>query len=177
VDRIEKWVKPKVWRAAYEQIGEFERWLHDDGQVLVKFWFHISQKEQKKRFERMLKTKAERWRVDKEEWRRNKNYDKWLLAVEEMLARTDTPHAPWTIVEATDERWTRVQVFRTLVESMEQALRQQEKAPAAVSRTHVAKEATKAARQKRKQEQIERVRAVASEVGLPVEDDAFWVDR
>jgi polyphosphate kinase 2 (PPK2 family) len=177
VDRVEEWVKPKQWRGAFAQINELERWLTDDGQVLVKFWFHISQKEQKRRLEKMEEDKATRWQVQKEDWKRNRRYDVWLDAVEDMLARTDTPHAPWTIVEATDERWTRVKVFRTLVERMEDALKHREDAPAAVSRTQVAKEATKDERAQREKEQIERVRAVASEAGLPVEDDAFWVDE
>jgi len=176
VDRVEKWVKPKQWRGSYAEINELERWLTDDSQVLVKFWFHISRKEQKRRLEKMEEDRATRWQVQKEDWKRNRNYAEWEQAVEDMLARTDTPHAPWTIVEATDERWTRVKVFQTLVERMEGALRHREEAPAAVSRTHLAQEATKDARAQREKEQIERVRAVASEAGLPVEDEAFWVD-
>lgn len=176
VDRVEKWVKPRHWRTSYPEINELERWLTDDGQVLVKFWFHISQEEQRRRLKKMQKDPAARWQLQKEDWRRNRRYDEWLAAVEDMLSLTDTPHAPWTIVEATDERWTRVKVFRTLVERMEDALRHREAAPAAVSRTHLAKEATKEDRERREKEQIQRVRVVANEAGLPVEDEAFWVD-
>jgi hypothetical protein len=167
-------VKRKAWRPAYRQINEFERWLANDGQVLVKFWFHISRKEQRRRLERMQADPAQRWKVEGEDWRRNRRYDEWRAAVEEMLAKTDTPHAPWTVVEATDARWTRVKVFRTLVSRMEEALARRQKAPAAVSRTHLAEAATRTERARRAREQRDRVVSVASEAGLPVEDPSFF---
>ena len=88
VDRVEKWVKRKDWEGAYAQINELERWLTDDGQVVVKFWFHISQKEQRRRLRKMEKDPAERWKVAKEDWRRNRRYDRWVEAAEDMLALT-----------------------------------------------------------------------------------------
>jgi polyphosphate kinase 2 (PPK2 family) len=170
VERVEKLVKKKVWREAYEQINAFERWLADDGQVLVKFWFHISRAEQRRRLKRMEKDPLQRWRVEKQDWRRNRNYDAWVEAVEEMLARTDTPHAPWTIVEATDARWARVKVFETLVRRMEESLARRQQTPALVSRTRLAEEATHAERVQRKQEEVARARSVAQEAGLPMDD-------
>src|SRR5215510_12076078 len=122
VERVEKFVKKGVWRKAYDQINHLERWLAEDGQVLVKFFFHISKAEQRKRLRKMERDPIERWKVDKEDWRRNRHYDEWVEAIDEMLTRTDTPHAPWTVVEATDARWTRVKVFDTLVRRMEAAL-------------------------------------------------------
>jgi polyphosphate kinase 2 (PPK2 family) len=170
VDRVEKWVKKKVWSQAYEQINQFERWLSDDGQVVVKLFFHISRQEQRRRLERMEKDPLERWRVQKEEWRRNKNYDKWVVAIEEMFARTDTPQCPWTIVEATDARWMRVKVFETLVRRMEAVLAHRQEAPAAVSRTHLAEEATRGERTRRSMEGLARARSVAAEAGLPLDE-------
>jgi polyphosphate kinase 2 (PPK2 family) len=172
VERVERFVKKKVWREAYEQINAFERWLADDGQVLVKFWFHISQAEQRQRLKRMEKDPLQRWRVAKEDWRRNRRYPRWVVAVEEMLARTDTPHAPWTIVEATDSRWARVRVFETLARRMEEALQRRQEAPAAVSRTRLAQEATRTERAQREQEGRARVRSTARDAGLPVEEEA-----
>ena len=61
-----------VWSKAYGQINEFERWLADDGQVLVKFWFHISKKEQRRRLKKMQADRAERWKVQKEDLQRNR---------------------------------------------------------------------------------------------------------
>ena len=172
VERVEKFVGKKTWRLAYEQINEFERWLTDDGQVLVKLFFHISQKEQRRRLEKMEHDRLERWKVEKEDWRRNKRYDSWVEAIEEMLAKTDTPQCPWTVVEASDARWTRVKVFETLVRHMEEALARRQQAPAAVSRSQLAVAATRNDRERRDKEALERARSVASEAGLPIEEGA-----
>jgi polyphosphate kinase 2 (PPK2 family) len=168
VERVEKWVKRKVWRQAYEQINQFERWLTDDGQVLVKLFFHISRKEQRRRLERMARDPVERWKVEKQDFRRNKDYDRWVAAIEDMLAATDTPQAPWTVVEATDARWTRVRAFEAIVEAMERALARRREAPAAVSRTHLAEAATHDERERRRREALAKVRSVAEEAGLPL---------
>ena len=170
VERVERVVKKKVWRQAYQQINELERWLVDDGQVLVKFFLHISRPEQRRRLERMHRDPLERWKVEKEDWRRNRRYDRWVEAIEEMLARTDTPLCPWTVVEGTDARWTRVKVFETLVRRMEDTLAARELSPALVSRTHRAAEATHADRQRRDHADAARMRSVAAEAGLPLDE-------
>jgi polyphosphate kinase 2 (PPK2 family) len=172
VERVERFVKKMAWRDAYEQINQFERWLADDGQVLLKFFFHISQKEQRKRLTRMERDPLERWKVEKEDWRRNRRYGEWVEAVDEMLARTDTPYAPWTVVEATDARWARVKVFDTLVRRMDAALARRREAPADVSRTQAAAAATRSERERREQDERELVRSVAAEAGLPIEEGA-----
>jgi polyphosphate kinase 2 (PPK2 family) len=169
VERVEGYVKKKVWQLAYDQVNQFERWLADEGQVLVKFFFHISQKEQRRRLKAIERDSIERWRVEKEDWRRNRRYDEWLEAIEEMLAKTDTPYAPWAVVEATDARWTRVKVFETLVRRMEEALARRQQAPTSVSRTRLAQETTRAERTQREAADIERQRSVAAEAGLPIE--------
>jgi polyphosphate kinase 2 (PPK2 family) len=171
VERVEKLVRKGVWRAAFEQIDQFERWLADDGQVLVKFFFHISRKEQRRRLERMERDPRERWKVQREDWRRNRRYDEWVEATEEMLSRTDTPHAPWTVVEATDARWTRTRVFEVLVRQMERALERRQGAPAAVSRTQLAAYTMREERAKRAHDDLARVRSVAEQAGLPIEED------
>jgi polyphosphate kinase 2 (PPK2 family) len=175
VDRVEKWVKRKEWEKAYPEINQLEQWLTDDGQVLVKFWFHVSRKEQRRRLLKMSRDPAERWKVEDEDWRRNRRYGRWLRAAEEMLARTHTATCPWTVVEATDARWTRVKVFRTLVERMQAALDRRQQAPAAVSRTHLAEQATRADRAQRAQADLARARTVAKDAGMPLEDPAFFV--
>jgi len=158
VERCDKLVKKKMWREAYQQINELERWLVDDGQVLIKFWLHISKKEQKKRFRACLKNPLLRWKITKEYQRHHKQYGKWVVAVEEMLAKTSTPHAPWTVVEANDTRWARVKVFETLIQRMDEAVEQRRKAPAEVSRTAAARTATKAARDAKAAQDTERAR-------------------
>jgi polyphosphate kinase 2 (PPK2 family) len=169
VERVEKLVKKKVWQRSYEQINEFERWLADDGQVLVKFWLHISKKEQRRRLKEMEQDAFQKWKVSAEDWRRNRRYDDWAVAVESMLAKTDTPHAPWTLVEAEDFRWARVRVFETLVRAMEAALKRRQEAPAAVSRSQLAQKTTKTERDRRAKDDLQRVRETAKEAGLPLE--------
>ena len=146
VERCDKLAPKKAWREAYQQINEFERWLADDGRVLIKFWMHISQKEQRRRFKAALADPLLRWKITKEYKRHHKQYKKWVKAVEEMFAKTNTGYAPWTIVEANDTRWARVRVFETLVERLQQELARRKALPAAVSRTAAARAATKADR-------------------------------
>jgi polyphosphate:AMP phosphotransferase len=122
VERVEKLIKPEQWRSAYNEIAQFERMLTDDGMVIVKFWLHISEKEQKKRFKEIEKSKYDSWRVTKEDWEHHKQYDAYAQAAEEMFERTNTAYAPWTIVEATDKRYRLIKVFKTLADAMQTAL-------------------------------------------------------
>jgi polyphosphate kinase 2 (PPK2 family) len=146
VERVDKLTKKKVWREAYQQINEFEHLLADDGHVLLKFFLHISKKEQKQRFREALKDPLMRWKITKEYKRHHKDYAKWVEAIEEMLAKTDTPHAPWTLVPANDLRYARVKFFETVVARVQEELAKRKAMPALVSRTAAAKAATKAAR-------------------------------
>ena len=117
----------------------------------------------------MQKDRAERWKVQKEDLRRNRRYDTWREAVEEMLVRTDTPACPWTLVEATDARFTRVKVFQALVARMEEALARRQQAPGRVSRTHLAEAALHEERARRKAEELARARSAAQDAGMPIE--------
>jgi polyphosphate kinase 2 (PPK2 family) len=173
VERVDKLVKKSLWREAYEQINQFERWLADDGQVLVKFWLHISRKEQKRRFRACERDPALRWKITKEYWQHHRDYKKWVTAVEEVLAKTDTPHAPWTIVEATNLRWARVKVFQTIIQRIEEGLARRQANPTAVARTAAARAATKQAREQRALIDAERARVEAKEAGLPLEEPAL----
>jgi polyphosphate kinase 2 (PPK2 family) len=128
VERCDKLTKKKQWKAAYQQINEFERWLTDDGQVLVKLWLHISKREQAARFREALNDPLRRWKITREYKRHHRQYDRWVKAVEEMLTRTDTANAPWTIVESNDLHWARTKVFETLIQRMEEALRRRKAA-------------------------------------------------
>ena len=85
-------VPEKVWRQAYRDIVEFERMLADDGTVILKFFLHISKKEQQKRFEAIEADPLEAWRVTKQDWARHKKYDEYLAATEEMLELTESEY-------------------------------------------------------------------------------------
>jgi len=122
IDRINKTVSKRQWQAAYEDIRDFEKQLADDGAVILKFWMHISEKDQARRFKKLLKDKLTAWQVTDEDAAQHENYPKYLVAVEEMLARTEAPHAPWIIVEATDRYFTRIKVLETLTSALERRL-------------------------------------------------------
>ncbi|MCI8649006.1 MAG: polyphosphate:AMP phosphotransferase [Anaerotruncus sp.] len=110
----------------FEEIADFEQQVTDDGYLLLKFFLHISQKEQKKRFKALESHKETRWRVTKADWKHNAQYDKQLTYFEEMLYRSDHCNTPWTVVEATDKRYATLKVFTTVIQAIEQRLAQME---------------------------------------------------
>ena len=122
VERVDGIATKQQWQSAYNEIAQFERMLTDDGMVIVKFWLHISEKEQRKRFEKIEKSKYDAWRVTKQDWATHKKYDEYLAAAEEMLERTSTAYAPWTIVEANDKYYRRIKIFKALADAMQSAL-------------------------------------------------------
>ncbi len=119
-DRVNGVVKKRVWQTAYQEINSFERQLADGGCLILKFFLHISQEEQKRRFKKLEKNPATAWRVDKGDWENHRRYGEYLEAVAEMRAKTDTDYAPWTIVEAHDRRFAVVKIFQTVVAALEQ---------------------------------------------------------
>jgi polyphosphate kinase 2 (PPK2 family) len=168
VERADKLARKKEWRAAYEEINQFERWLADDGQVLIKIWLHISRSEQKRRFVDYKKDPSLAWKVTGEYKRHHRQYDKWIEVVEEMLRKTDTPHAPWTVVEAEDPRLARVEVFQALTDRLQQALDRRTSQPTEVSRTVAAHQATSVDRAKRAVDDRHLAKSQARKEGLPL---------
>jgi polyphosphate kinase 2 (PPK2 family) len=127
--RVQKRLPRPRWEQAYQDIEEFERQLAQAGAVLIKLWLHISKAEQKKRFKRLEKNPATAWKVTRADWRDHRRYEKYAVAVEEMLARTSAATAPWTIVEATDARYARVKVFETIANAIQAELDRRAAAP------------------------------------------------
>lgn len=97
--------------AAYQDIQSFEKQLSDDGTVIIKLFLHISKQEQKKRFKKLEESKETAWRVTKQDWKRNKDYKRYLSINEEMLENTDTEYAPWSIIEATDKDYAAMKIL------------------------------------------------------------------
>ena len=122
VDRVNKTVKKCDWQNAYEDIAAFEAMLAAEGTLIRKFWLHIDHKEQGRRFKKLLRSDLTSWQVTEEDAAQHKKFKKYLLAVEEMLARTDLPHAPWVIVEATDRYHTRIKIFEEIIRALEDRL-------------------------------------------------------
>lgn len=122
VQRVEGLVAEDQWRRSYRDIVSFERTLADDRYLVVKFFLHISKEEQKARFESLSADPRTAWQVEAEDWKHHDEYEAYLLAVEEVLERTETEFGPWTLVEATHKYWTRIKVFNTLISRMEEHL-------------------------------------------------------
>jgi polyphosphate kinase 2 (PPK2 family) len=122
VERVEGFARADEWRRAYAEINEFERQLTEFGTIICKFWIHISPEEQLRRFQERQNVPYKAWKLTDEDWR---NREKWPLyeeAVDEMLLRSSTPTAPWTVVESEDKRYGRVKVLHTVVQRLEAEL-------------------------------------------------------
>ena len=120
VERYEKKTHKKDIPGVLEDIENFEKQLTDDGTLLIKFFLAISEKEQGKRFDKLLSKEETSWRVSKADKDRNEHYEEYARMADEMLTRTDTEYAPWTIIEAHDERYAAVKILTTVVEAFEE---------------------------------------------------------
>ena len=122
VERVEKFATAEQWRRAYEEINAFEKMLADEGAIIVKFFLHLSSKEQLARFEARERDPLKTWKITDEDWRNRKKRKAYLRATEDMLERTDRPWAPWHVIPAESKRWARVDVVRTLVAEIERGM-------------------------------------------------------
>jgi polyphosphate kinase 2 (PPK2 family) len=122
VERVEGFASPAEWQRAFDEINEFERQLVAHGSVLLKFWLHISPEEQLRRFEEREARAHKRYKITAEDWRNREKWPAYEIAVEDMLARTDTDHAPWTVIEANDKRHARIQILKTFCKTLRKRL-------------------------------------------------------
>ncbi len=122
VERVEGYASEEEWMRAYKEINDFEEHLRDHGTALVKFWLHISKEEQLKRFKAREKTSYKKFKITAEDYRNRKRWDQYKEAVNDMVERTSTEFAPWTLVEANDKRHARIKVLKTCCEALEAAL-------------------------------------------------------
>ena len=119
VERVFKRIGPASFDRHLDRAAEFERMLVQEGVLLVKLWFHISKDEQKRRFKKLEKDPATRWRVTAQDWKFHKRYDKFRQVCEHALMKTSTGSAPWHIVEATDKRWRDLTAAQILLNSLQ----------------------------------------------------------
>jgi len=122
VERVEGFARDDEWERAYAEINHFERQLVDHGIVLVKFWVHIDADEQLRRFQDREQTPHKRWKLTDEDWRNRERWSEYALAVHDMVERTSTRIAPWTLVEGNDKRYARLKMLKTVVKRLEKAL-------------------------------------------------------
>jgi polyphosphate kinase 2 (PPK2 family) len=129
VERVEGFATKAQIKRAYDQITSFERIHADEGMVFVKFWMHISDAEQLRRFEARRDDPLKSWKLTDDDWRNRKKRKPYTAAVEDMLERTDTKWAPWTVVPGESKKYARVFVMDRVIEAMEKALRGRSNAP------------------------------------------------
>ena len=123
VERVEGLATESQWRRAYTEINEMERAYVEDGGGLVKFWLEIDSATQAKRFREREEDPQKQWKITEEDWRNREKWPQYAEAVREMIARTHTPHAPWTVVESDDKQYARIKAQRTVIEYVESLIR------------------------------------------------------
>ena len=127
LDRVSGRTSKSELSRAIAEITRFEKMLTDEGALVLKFWFHLSKEEQKKRLRSLEKDAKTRWRVTDTDWKRFKIYDRFRKVSEEMLRHTSQAEAPWIVVEGADERYRALTVGKLLLDAMRERL--DEKAP------------------------------------------------
>jgi AMP-polyphosphate phosphotransferase len=119
VERVEGFASEAAWMRGYQEIIDFEDSLRNGGAVLTKFWLAISEGEQLRRFKERERTPFKRFKITAEDWRNRKQWKAYETAVCDMVDRTSTEEAPWTLVEANDKRFARMKVLKTLCRAIE----------------------------------------------------------
>jgi polyphosphate kinase 2 (PPK2 family) len=124
VERVEGYASEEQWRRAYDEIVAFERSLADEGMILMKFWMHVSEEEQLKRFQKREKDPLKSWKLTDEDWRNREKRPAYEEAVEEMFERTDHPGGRWHIVPGDSKKYARIFVLETTIAEIERGMRE-----------------------------------------------------
>jgi polyphosphate kinase 2 (PPK2 family) len=123
VERVEGYCTVDEWMRSYNEINQFEEQLTVGNAIVVKFWLQISKAEQLRRFRAREHTAFKRFKITAEDWRNRKKWNQYEVAVCDMVDRTSTEIAPWTLVEAEDKNYARIKILRTIVQRLERALK------------------------------------------------------
>ena len=133
--------------AEYEEridsINRTERTLVDNGYLVMKFFFQIGKKEQKRRLDELLDNKDTKWRVDKSDLYENKHYDESIKVYDKYLKDTNSPTAPWYIIDAKDKKFAELQVLEFLNSGIETALKNKDLAVPILQNTFALKKTPK----------------------------------
>ncbi|MEI8190328.1 MAG: polyphosphate:AMP phosphotransferase [candidate division NC10 bacterium] len=122
VERVEGFATEPEWMRAPAEINAFEEQLTADGVILIKFWLHIDAAEQLRRFKDREATPYKQFKITEEDWRNREKLAQYAVAVNEMVEKTSTQFAPWTMVEANDKAYARIKVLRTMAERLREKL-------------------------------------------------------
>jgi polyphosphate kinase 2 (PPK2 family) len=122
VERVEELTPREDWERAYEEIAAFERTLVSNGTLLVKFWLQVSKDEQLRRFKSRESDPFKEYKITEQDWRNREQWNDYQLAADEMLRRTHSDVAPWTLVSANDKNHARLEVLETARRALESRL-------------------------------------------------------
>jgi len=122
VERVEGFCTETEWKQAYHEINEMEENFRHFGTALVKFWVHISQEEQLRRFQAREHNPRKQWKLNQEDWRNREKWKPYEEAVNEMFIRTHAPQAPWTIIEGNCKRYARIKALDAVIKAIEQKI-------------------------------------------------------
>lgn len=123
VERVEGYATAAQWTRAYHEITEFETMLAAEGMVIVKFWMHISAKEQRRRFDARAGDPLKSWKLTDEDRRNAEKRPQYEEAISEMLERTDHAAAPWHVIAGESKHFARVAVLEQTSRAIEDGLR------------------------------------------------------
>ncbi|MBP7178635.1 MAG: polyphosphate:AMP phosphotransferase [Moraxellaceae bacterium] len=127
VERVEKFCTTADWMRAYIEINDFEEQLVRNNVIVVKFWLAITKDEQLKRFREREEVAYKNHKITPDDWRNRRKWTSYERAVCDMVERTSTEIAPWTLIPANDVEYARIMILRTLCEQVEGALRSRKK--------------------------------------------------
>ena len=122
VERVEGLATEAEWRRAYGEINDFERQLVEHGIVVCKFWLHVSEQEQLRRFREREDKPWKQYKISSEDYRNRAKTNLYELAANDMIGATSTEYAPWTLVEGEQKRFARLKVLRTICERLDSVL-------------------------------------------------------
>ncbi len=126
VERVEGFASDEEWRRAYAEINDFEEQLVGGGAILLKFWLHIDQDQQLHRFKQREETPYKKHKITEEDWRNREKWESYKTAVNEMVIRTSTEYAPWTLIPGNDKLHARINVLETVCDRLRSALQDKE---------------------------------------------------
>jgi polyphosphate kinase 2 (PPK2 family) len=123
VERVEGLCRQDEWQRAYREINDMELHMSNHGAVIFKFWLHVDKAEQLARFEARQADPAKQYKITEDDWRNREKWDDYERAVNEMLFKTDTAYAPWTIIESNNKKFARIKVLELVTKELESRLK------------------------------------------------------
>jgi len=122
IERVDELTPPHIWQRAYQEINEMEQHLVSHGMIILKFWLHIDRDEQLRRFEGRQNDPLKQHKITDADWNNRSKWENYEVAVDDVLAKTHTSHAPWIIVESNNKKYSRVKVLKAVTDALEEAI-------------------------------------------------------